>query len=116
MVRMGFEKIIPEFSISKVIVGADRFAGVCLTSLPSDQLRNHLLLFSIFGLEGINNSFTICSVSDHFDKSELRFQFTAPYMDKFGFLAVLRKLRAQLSRLLAGELQERIFAPKGLFV
>ena len=61
MVRMGFEKIIPEFSISKVIVGADRFAGVCLTSLPSDQLRNHLLLFSIFGLEGINNSFTIYS-------------------------------------------------------
>ena len=61
MVRMGFEKIIPEFSISKVIVGADRFAGVCLTSLPSDQLRNHLLLFSVFGLEGINNSFTICS-------------------------------------------------------
>ena len=35
--------------------------------------------------------------------------FGAIIMDKFGFLAVLRKLRAQLSRLLAGELQDRIF-------
>ena len=62
MVRGEFEKIIPELSISKVVVGGHHFAEACTTSFPVIQPQNEPLLFTNFGTEGINNSLTIYSI------------------------------------------------------
>ena len=64
MAEWEFEKIISEFSISKVVVGDHRFAEVCPPSFPSNQSRNEPLLFIDFRTEGINKSLTICSISN----------------------------------------------------
>ena len=56
--RAGLEKIIPELSISKVVVGDHHFAEHDFFLVIQPQ--NEPILFTDFGTEGINNSLTIC--------------------------------------------------------